>query len=159
MYACYIQSLRTLASSAGWFESYPVKNRRRRIFAWCGSNKNSQQDIHERDNQWLLTWQPKHLWSVIKNAGQDATLKNKHGGNTKIHTCAVDGAGTALNGCRPRNMAFNRAVRMSTGSVSIELRKRKSKYFNHRRMSPEVSNCLSVPLQRFVTPGKSWKCT
>ena len=41
MYTCYIQSLRILASFcswAGWFESYLVKNLRRHIFAWWGSN-------------------------------------------------------------------------------------------------------------------------
>ena len=41
MYTCYIQRLRILASYcswAGWFESYLVKNLRRHIFAWCGSN-------------------------------------------------------------------------------------------------------------------------
>ena len=40
-----------------------------------------------------------------------------HGGNTKIPTCAVDLAGSALNGCRPRNTAFDRAVRLSTGGI------------------------------------------
>ena len=39
-----------------------------------------------------------------------------HGGNT----CAVDRAGTALSGCRPRNTAFDRAVRMSTKGVRFE---------------------------------------
>ena len=32
-------------------------------------------------------------------------------------TCAVDRAGTALNGCRPRNTAFDRAVRIRTEGV------------------------------------------
>ena len=41
MYTCYNQSFKILAtfySWAGWFESYQVENRRRHIFAWCGSH-------------------------------------------------------------------------------------------------------------------------
>ena len=41
MLSCYIQSLRILASFcswAGWFEYYLVRNLRRPIFAWVGSN-------------------------------------------------------------------------------------------------------------------------
>ena len=37
-----------------------------------------------------------------------------HWSNTTFPICAVDRAGTALSGCRPRNTAFDRAVQMST---------------------------------------------
>ena len=39
-YTCSIQSFKILISFcswAGWFESYPVENPRRQVFAWCGS--------------------------------------------------------------------------------------------------------------------------
>ena len=44
-------------------------------------------------------------------------INKDHGGNTNFPTCAVDGAGTALSGCRSKNTAFDRAVRLSTEGV------------------------------------------
>ena len=41
MYACYIQSVKILASFyswAGWFECYLVENPQSHVFAWCGSS-------------------------------------------------------------------------------------------------------------------------
>ena len=55
--------------------------------------------------------------NVIIYPMMDIKSYKVYGGNTKIPTCAVDGAGTALNGCRPRNTAFDLAVLLSTGPV------------------------------------------
>ena len=89
----------------------------------------------------------------------------QHRGNTKIRTCDVNWAGTALSGClstekycfRPSSPDVNRAS--TYFRVPAELPKRRSKHIYHRRISIEVSNCISVLLQSFATPRKPRKWT